>query len=48
MRHENFVRTFNAKMVREDIFKATIMNESLYVISNDNGVRVTNFATSKI
>jgi hypothetical protein len=30
-----------------DIFKPTIGNESLYEISNDNGVRVVNFATSK-
>jgi hypothetical protein len=27
---------------REDIFKPTIDNESLYEISNDNGVRQTN------
>jgi hypothetical protein len=32
---------------REDIFKPTIGNESSYEISNDNGVRVVNFATSK-
>jgi hypothetical protein len=38
---------FNAKVGREDIFKPTIGNESLYEISNDNGVRVVNFATSK-
>jgi hypothetical protein len=38
---------FNAKVGREDIFKPTIGNESLHVISNDNGVRVVNFATSK-
>jgi endonuclease/exonuclease/phosphatase family metal-dependent hydrolase len=37
----------NAKVSREDIFKPTIGNESLYKISNDNGVRVANFATSK-
>jgi hypothetical protein len=32
---------------REDIFKSTIGNESLHEISNDNGDRVINFATSK-
>jgi hypothetical protein len=31
----------------EDIFKPTIGNESSHEISNDNGVRVVNFATSK-
>jgi endonuclease/exonuclease/phosphatase family metal-dependent hydrolase len=39
---------FNAKVGREDIFKPTIGNESLHEISNDNGVRLVNFATSKI
>jgi endonuclease/exonuclease/phosphatase family metal-dependent hydrolase len=38
---------FNAKVGREDIFKPTIGNESLYEISNDNGVRLVTFATSK-
>jgi hypothetical protein len=38
---------FNAKVSREDIFKPTIGNESLHAISNDNGVRVVNLATSK-
>jgi hypothetical protein len=38
---------FNAKVGREDIFKPTILNESLHEISNDNGVRLVNFATSK-
>jgi hypothetical protein len=32
----------------EKIFKPTIENESFDEISNDNGVRVVNFATSKI
>jgi hypothetical protein len=35
----------NAKVEREDIFKSTVRNESLHEISNDNGVRVVNFAT---
>jgi hypothetical protein len=38
---------FNAKVGREDNCKPTIWNESLHEISNDNGVRVVNFATSK-
>jgi hypothetical protein len=38
---------FNAKVGREDMFKPTIGNESLHEISNDNGVRLVNFATSK-
>jgi endonuclease/exonuclease/phosphatase family metal-dependent hydrolase len=38
---------FNAKVGREDIFKPTIGNESLHKISNDTGVRLVNFATSK-
>jgi endonuclease/exonuclease/phosphatase family metal-dependent hydrolase len=38
---------FNAIVGREDIFKPTIRNESSHEISNDNGVRVVNFATSK-
>jgi hypothetical protein len=38
---------FNGKVAREDIFKLTIWNENLYEISNDNGVRLVNFATSK-
>jgi hypothetical protein len=38
---------FNAKVGREDIFKPTIGNENLHKISNANGVRVVNFATSK-
>jgi hypothetical protein len=38
---------FNAKMGREDTFKSIIWNESLLQDSNDSGVRVVNFATSK-
>jgi hypothetical protein len=38
---------FNAKICREDIFKLTIGNESSHKNSNDNGVRLINFATSK-
>jgi hypothetical protein len=38
---------FNAKVGRENTFKPKIGNESLHEISNDNGVRIVNFATSK-
>jgi predicted RNA-binding protein associated with RNAse of E/G family len=39
---------FSAKVGREDMFNPTTGNKSLHKISNDNGVRVVNFATSKI
>jgi hypothetical protein len=38
---------FNAKVGRKNSFKPTIGNESSHEISNDNGVRVVNFTTSK-
>ena len=38
---------FNAKAGRENIFKPTIGQDSLHQDSNDNGVRLVNFATSK-
>jgi len=38
---------FNAKVGRDNIFKPTTENESLHQDSNDNGVTVVNFATSK-
>jgi hypothetical protein len=38
---------FKAKVGRGNIFKPTIGNESLHEISNDIGIRVVNFATSK-
>jgi hypothetical protein len=38
---------FNAKVSKGDIFKPTTGNKSFHKISNDNGVRVVNFATSK-
>jgi hypothetical protein len=44
---KTFLRDFSSRVGREDIFKPTIGNESLHEISNDNGVRVVNFATSK-
>jgi hypothetical protein len=38
---------FSAKVGRVNIFKLTTGNESLHQDSNDNGVRIVNFATSK-
>jgi hypothetical protein len=38
---------FNVKVGRKDIFKSTTGNECVNEISNDNGVRVKKFATSK-
>jgi hypothetical protein len=38
---------FKAKVGKEDIFKPKIWNVSLHELSNDNGVRIVNFATSK-
>jgi hypothetical protein len=45
--HMTILLDFIAKVRREDIFKPTIGNESLHEISNDDGVRVVNFAISK-
>jgi hypothetical protein len=38
---------FNAKIGREVTFTPTIGNESLHEISNDNAVRLVNFAASQ-
>jgi hypothetical protein len=38
---------FNTKVGRENIFIPTIGNENLRQDSNDNDVRIVNFATSK-
>jgi hypothetical protein len=38
---------FNAKVGRENIFKPTTGNGVLHQETNDNGVRILNFATSK-
>jgi hypothetical protein len=38
---------FNAEVGREDIFKLTVRIESSHEISNDSGIRVVNFASSK-
>ena len=45
--HMKILLDFNAKVGRENIFKPTIGNESLHQDSNDNGVRIVNFGTSK-
>jgi hypothetical protein len=42
-----FLSYFNVNVGKEDIFKPVIGNESLHEASNDNGVRVVNFTTSK-
>jgi hypothetical protein len=42
-----FLGDFNDKVGGEDIFKPTVGNESVQEISNNNGVRILNFATSK-
>jgi hypothetical protein len=44
---EILLSDFNTRVGKEDIFKPTIGNESSHEISNDNGVRVVNFSTSK-
>jgi hypothetical protein len=38
---------FNPKVGGKNIFKPTIGNESLHQVTNDNGVRIVNFATTK-
>ena len=38
---------FNTKVGRENIFKPTIGIESLHQDSNDNGIRIVKYATSK-
>jgi len=38
---------FNAKVGRENVFKATIGQKSLHQDSNDNGVRLVSFAISQ-
>jgi hypothetical protein len=41
------LRDFNAKVRSDSIFNPTIANESLHQDSNDNGVIIIYFATSK-
>ena len=44
---KNLLGDYNAKLARQNIFKLTIWNENLQQNSNDNRVRIVNFATSK-
>jgi hypothetical protein len=46
--HMKVVLHLNVKVRREDIFEPTIGNDSLHGVSDDNLVRVVNFATLKI
>jgi hypothetical protein len=41
------IEDFNSKLEREDIFKLTIKNKSLYQDSKYNGARIVNFTISK-
>jgi hypothetical protein len=41
------VGDFNETLEREHIFKLRVGNESLHQDSNDNGIRIVKFATSK-
>ena len=43
--HLKILLDFKSKLGREKIFKPTIGNESRHQYSNDNGVRIVNFAT---
>ena len=44
---EILLSDFNAKVGRENIFQSTIGNESVHPKSEDNGIRLVNFVTSK-
>jgi hypothetical protein len=44
---ENSLRRFQCQSRQGRHFKPTIGNESLHEISNDNGVRLVNFASAK-
>ena len=44
---KTLLEDFNAKVGRENIFRPAIGNESLHQDSNENGVTIVNFATSK-
>jgi hypothetical protein len=46
--HIKILRDFNAEVRIENIFKPTAGNESLQQESNNSGVKIVNFATSKI
>jgi hypothetical protein len=44
---KNLLGDFNAEVERENIVKPTVGNESLHQESNENGIRIVNFATAK-
>ena len=44
---KSLLEDFNGKVGRENIFKPIIGQESVHQDSNDNGVRLVKFATSK-
>lgn len=41
------VEDFNAQVGKEEIFRPIIEYESLYITSNDNGMKLIDFVTSK-
>jgi hypothetical protein len=45
--HTKILLDLDAEVGGKDIFKPTIENENLQEISNDNGLKIVNFATSK-
>jgi len=45
--HIKILVDFNAKLQREVIFKLKLGNDRVHHVSNDNGVRIVNFVTSK-
>ena len=45
--NDKSVTRFNAKLEKDDIFKPIIGYESPHQDSNDNGIRIANFATSE-
>jgi hypothetical protein len=47
VRYEICVGVFTAKLRRDNIFKLIIRDESPHQDSNDNGVRIVNFAATK-
>jgi exonuclease III len=44
---KNLLGHFSANVGREDIFKPINVNESLHEVSNNNGIKVVHFASSK-
>jgi hypothetical protein len=46
--HTKILLDLNAKFGRDDTLKLTIWNEHLHETSNDNGIKIVNFAHQKI